>query len=167
MTDDIDSDLDELQDPEFANHMRAVRRRDRIAEASRIHLRAVWGDDYDNNLELARRGFNGEHVPDVLKQTIKQRLGVKTLTDKDVEHALQSDAALAQMCHAFGKLTAKPIPPAPEPVVPEPKAAPVEIVVPYHKTRPELYRHGDRFAGERAWYEECAGYSYDKKMWLK
>ena len=132
-----------------------------LADKSAEAIKEAWKDDYDTNLELARRGFVSEHVPDILKKTIAQQLGVETLTDEHVLKALQGNASLAMICRSFGALTADDTS-----ISGTPGGKAPDEVVPYHKTRPHLYASRPDDDPEKQWYV-AHGYDFTLKQWTK
>lgn len=78
---------------------------ERLDQAEKA-LKDQWGDDYDKNLELARRAFRRDDVPAMLVEAVAKAAGVepKDVTDEQFGEIVKRDPFVANMLHYIGTL---------------------------------------------------------------
>lgn len=134
--------------------------RDTIVAESEKALKSAWGDDFDANLETARRGFESDNIPDKLKKTVAKALGVDELDSEAITNALRSDSVLAEVCFNLGKLTSDDT----HKGGPLPNAKTTRA--PYYTTNPQWYRDRPDTDPEKKWLIE-RGYDFKRGEWTK
>jgi Sec-independent protein translocase protein TatA len=77
------------------------------AEAAEKFLKDKHGTNFDTNLELVRRAFRGDHVPDWIKAGVAKTAGVDLdkLTDDQFKAVVKTDPAVFETLLSIGKLS--------------------------------------------------------------
>lgn len=78
------------------------------AEDAEKLLKERHGTNFDTNLELVRRAFRGEHVPEWIKVGVAKAAGVDLdkLTDEQIKTVIKTDPGVFETLLTIGRLTA-------------------------------------------------------------